>query len=178
MRKAVRGLIDRVEADSGEQREEAILQLAMLLEKCSSFHDEKSFYQSVLEPELLQIQLNESEKEELVDDLSALAKRSQPDTSLVWAISKADGPICLSRLIGLLDRHQPVLSQEATWQALTGINRWLSGRKDDPLLQQMLSPANVTALATILNDLNGRDTRIRVLAQRIKGKLSTHLIEP
>lgn len=173
MREALRQILGLVETENVEQREEAILQLAMLLEKCSVFHDKKDFYESILDHGLLQIELDESEKEELINHLFSMVKRSQDNSSLVWALGKGDVPTVMSRLIQLFDNHQVLLSGEARRQALTAINRLLSGDTGDPLLLKMKSVAIESDLKSILRDFGHRDTRSRVLAQRIIGKLES-----
>lgn len=171
MREALRQLVHRMERDNIEEREEAILQLAMLLEKCSVFHDEKVFYESILEPELLSIDLDESEKEELIDELFTLIQRVQPNSSLIWALGKGDVPLGMSRLIELLHHHRMVLSDEAKLQALTVINKWLSGDAADPLLQKMSAPARGSDLKDVLKEFEQHDVRMRVLVRRVTGKL-------
>lgn len=171
MREALGQLLRRMEYDNAEEREEAILQVAMLLERCSVFSDGRDFYESILEPELLSIDLDESEKEELIDELFTLIKRVQPNSSIVWALGKGDVPLGMSRLIELLQDRQMVLSDEATRQALRGINKWLSGDAEDPLLQKMKSIASASDLKGVLKEFEQDDVRIRVLVRRTTGKL-------
>src|SRR5437588_1267247 len=81
--------LDKLSSPIGDVHGYAAFQLAMLLEKNSRPSDEEGFYESVLPPELLALELSERDQEEI---LTEIAKRTHPadvTASFLWAVGKS-----------------------------------------------------------------------------------------
>lgn len=139
MNDALRHMFNEATSNNLEVREEAILQIAMLLERHSPLRDTPSFYQSIQCAELANVQLDSLQQQEVIDELYALILSTKTNSSMIWALSKVKSPTVLGYLVDLVCNHQHRLADDAKQQALVAVNRFLSVSEDDPMYMQTRS---------------------------------------
>lgn len=71
MNEALRHIFNEAVSDNPEVREEAILQIGLLLERHSPLRDTPTFYQSMQSAELANVQLDSLQEQEVIEELYA-----------------------------------------------------------------------------------------------------------
>ncbi len=171
MNEAVRQLFDEAASENAEAREEAILQIAMLLERHSPLKDSTSFYQSIQHPELANVKLDASEQQQIIDMLFTLVLSATNNASMVWALGKVKSPSVLGYLVDLVCSHNHRLSDDAKHQALVALNRFLSVDQDDPIYPQIRLLATNTDFRRALEEIAVVGQRPKLLVHRILGRM-------
>ena len=146
-------LLATATSQPGDMSSHALLQLAMLLEKSSRPSDEEGFYESILPPEALALELNEQEQTEI---LREIAKQQQPPdvaASFLWAVGKSSPNVGLPVLLGFVKDHSEILrDSNVGYQAVIALDNFLgdpqSGGLDEPatrVLQAFLEEASASS---------------------------------
>jgi hypothetical protein len=124
----VRVLLDTVRSAGADvnERRNAIPDLALLLEKHSHRADEEKNYKELLRPNLLEIQLDEADKTEIVDALSRQLEQEPVEggitRQLFWALKKADNhqaTVAFRAVIGCIS--QKPLEDADVWQGILSL---------------------------------------------------------
>jgi hypothetical protein len=132
---------------------EAILQLALILERSTFTISSDSTYILNLPPHLLNIILMPDDQREIIDDisqriLSGASNRSQ----LFWVIGKAPR-VALVPLITLLEAHSQTFDEETAWQALIALENCLELDDDGNLRTDSLRLINKANLRPIIQQM-------------------------
>jgi hypothetical protein len=131
-------ILDKLSSPISDVHGHAAFQLAMLLEKSSRPSDEEGFYESVLPPELLAMELSEREQEEI---LTEIAKKTYPPdvtTSFLWAVGKSSPRAGLPVLLRFLSEHSDLVDDaNASYQAVIALENCLDHDKGEsaPLVE-------------------------------------------
>jgi hypothetical protein len=132
IKKLLAETLAKLSSPIGDVRGHAVFQLAMLLEKSSRPSDEEGFYESVLPPELLAIELSEREQEEI---LAEMAKESYPadvTSSFLWAVGKSSPRVGLPVLLRFLGEHSDLGEDaNASYQAVIALDNCLDHDKSE-----------------------------------------------
>lgn len=172
MKSVLNELLERAKCENKEVREEAILQIAMLLEKNSICPDQPSFYETVLSDHLLSISLDESEQQEMIAELGNLILSEKMTASMLWALGKTTSRTALVPLLTWLRNHNRSLDEEAIWQALIALDNFLGLKVDGTLdcqVADMIRDYNLTsALQRILETDN---PRLKKLGQKLLNRI-------
>jgi hypothetical protein len=171
MNDALRHIFDEATSDDPEVREDAILQIAMLLERHSPLKDRPSFYQSIQNAELATIELDASEQLEVIDMLHALILSTKTNSSMIWALGKVKSPTVLGYLVDLVCDHHQRLDDDARQQALVAMNRFLSVGEDDPIYPQAKSLVRNSDFRRALEEIAVGGQRLKLLVHRILARL-------
>jgi len=126
MAEVLSNLLDRITSREDEIRQEAVFQLALLLERSQEgVSSEDSYYVSNLPPELL-IRLDEQQQAEVVRVLSnAIVLEKTGRASLFWLIGKVSPPIGITSLLGLIVTNWKNYDEETIYQALIAIENYM-----------------------------------------------------
>lgn len=123
MNNFLKNLLTAVITRTGDESSHALLQLAMLLEKSSRPSDEEGFYESILPPEAIALELDEHEQEEI---LSAIARRQHPPdlaASFPWALGKSSPKAGLPVLLDFFSDHSDIMSDpDVRYQAMIALD--------------------------------------------------------
>jgi len=168
----LREVMDRVVSEDLKVREDAILSLAMLLEKHSTLNSGQSFYESVLPTPLCNLTLDKAEQQEIVDWLGGLVNSDKRTSSMIWALTKSASAVALEYLLSLICSQGDGLDEDAAWQALIGIDNYLSLDKNGNLYHQaILMIHNYNFLPSLQRIASTSDPHLKELAKRMIEKL-------
>jgi hypothetical protein len=125
-------ILDKLSSPIGYVHEYASFQLAMLMEKNSRPSDEEGFYESVLPPELLAIELSEREQEEILTEIAKKTYPADVTTSFLWAVGKSSPRAGLPVLLRFLSEHSDLVDDaNASYQAVIALENCLDHDKDE-----------------------------------------------
>lgn len=163
-------ILSKTTSDDLATRQEAILELALLIEKHSPRRDKQSYYESMLPPELLNMSLTEDEQTELVHEVGRIVLSDNVTGSLVWALSKSSSLDALEYLLGYVCGEPSPNDEHGIWQALLRIHIFLY--QDHPLHNQVLDLGQRYNLQKVLEQIEkhcGEDVRktIQGIRQRL-----------
>jgi hypothetical protein len=104
-------------SESLKARENAFLQLGLLLEKTSSASSGKKFYAGILDPSLLKIQLTGAEKHSIIDQIGKMINSdAEKDLEIISAAIASLGSSrdagALEYLLAFFERHASMLNHE------------------------------------------------------------------
>lgn len=136
---ALNALIARTSDKDFDEREHAIFQLALILER-SNLRDSSApdIYSSNLDRHLIKLVLSETEQREVVDVLARLTITQQENRpSCYWAMGKARGVVLLPTLLVLLRAQGAQMDDESAYQAVIALQNCLSEGLSLPLVQHL-----------------------------------------
>jgi len=170
----LREVLSRTTSNDSKEREQATLQLAFVLERCSPDQQSERYYESLLPAEILAIRLDAEEEAELVTEIGRIVTSGNVTPRMVWVLSKSKSLTALESLLVLLGEERlHNLDKDSVWEALLGIDVFLSPSQDTALREQASNLATrhnlKHALQQILNDC---DDEIRSVAQRITSRIT------
>ena len=169
MDRAINQIIEQINSEDFVAKEEAILQIAMLLEKNSLWKTKLDFYNSILVPELTELSLNESQKTEIIKSLSKLLFSEKLTSSLIWAVGKADCCLSIDSLLALFCKSELVLDEECCWQLLTSIDNFLSLSTAVPLSKYVVILLAKYDFSTFLRKADfSKSTKLQKLKKTIQ----------
>src|SRR5262245_55073193 len=99
MKAEIKDLFERTKNYDESIREEAVLQLGLLLEKHSRAADTLDYYKTILVPHLLSMVLDEEEQKEIIAELSYLIRTEKILPSMLAALGR---PTMIDTLYPLL----------------------------------------------------------------------------
>jgi hypothetical protein len=123
MKPEIKDLFERAENDDESIREEAALQIAMLLEKNSRIADKLDFYKNILDPQLLSLILDTEEQKEIIAELSKLIRTEKMVPAMLWALSKPTMIDTLPPLLNWLREYSHQAEEDAINQAIGAIDK-------------------------------------------------------
>ena len=168
MNPALDKLLEQTKSENKEVQEEAILAIAMLLEKHSTRADKPSFYKEILPGHLLSITLSEYEQQELIAKLSTLIMSEKMTPSMIWALGKTTLNAALMSLLVLLNDRSCQFDEEATWQLLVAIDNALIIRNNgmlDPQVRSLIRCSNPTPSLRMIAEKG--NPRLKKIAQNL-----------
>lgn len=170
----LREVLSRTTSNDSKEREEATLQLAFVLERCSPGRESESYYESLLPPEILAIRLTAEEEKELVTEIGRMVTSGNVTPRLVWVLSKSKSLTALESLLVLIGEDRLYnLDKDSIWEALLGIDVFLSPSQDAALHEQASNLATRHNLKQSLQQiLQVCDDETRSVAQRIQARIS------
>jgi hypothetical protein len=175
MEPLVRALLEQAASQNSAEQTEAILQLALLLEK-SAMGDKTLGSELAIQPQLQSLSLTGDDVQEIVASLGRLIESEQRSSDMLWALGKARVHDAAITLLEFLKNHCEKLEGDMAWQALIALDNWLVIGEDgriNPQLLAIIRERNPTScLAKIIKEGN---PDLSMLAQRISGKLHDKL---
>jgi hypothetical protein len=179
MHERLEQLLARLHVGDDHVSNDAIVELAMLLEKRSLMNPEDRSYEGVISPELLTLELSEADLETSIDTLVGLLDVESVRPMAIWALGKTSVPSVLVRLLRYLHNRLCRMDEYTVRQALIAVEDLLghvAERPCTPVIQGALiqyDPRPWLARFTFSTDLD-----LRVLAKRLSEKVSALLGDP
>lgn len=168
----LRDILAKTTAEDLKTRQEAILELALLIEKHSPSRDKQTYYEAMLSPELLKVVLSEDEQKELVHEIGQIVLSDKVTGSLVWALSKSHSLDALEYLLAFLSREPPPTEGHAIRQAVLATEVFLSVYQDHPLHDHVFGLARNHRLKDVLEQIAGHcEEDVKKIIQSIKQRL-------
>lgn len=147
MNPLVEGLLQEATSQEAKIRDEAQLQIAMLLERHSPLANSPLFYEDLVPGDLLSLILTEVELNELLTRVCRLVMvRQLPPGILSWGLRTDAIGTVLETLLHFVYAYGNELDEKTTREVLTGIDRCLAP-VDQPLrasLSYLISSNNPT----------------------------------
>lgn len=147
MNPLVEGLLQKATSQEAKIRDDARLQIAMLLEKHSPLANSPLFYEDLIPRDLLSLILTEVELNELLTCVCSLVMiRELPPGILSWGLRTDALSTVLDTLLHFVYAYGNELDEKTTREVLTGIDRCLAP-VDQPLrasLSYLISSNNPT----------------------------------
>lgn len=130
--------LDLLDSEDETVQGEAILQLAMLLEKSNHVRDESGNVHwedkgEILSPNLRDIYLDNGEQRVIVSRLTTLINSSKRNPSMLWALGKASPAIGIEPLLEILKKHSEEFDEDTAYQAILALGRFLPTWRRRPL---------------------------------------------
>lgn len=172
MNLALDTLLGELTSANRKRRDEAILCLAMLLEKNSSRPDQQSNYELILPANLHSLNVSLEDQLAVIEGIGNLLESEGMSPSMLWALGKTTNCAALLPLLKFINRHFQEAGDEAIWQALAAIENFLvvddNGQLNEEVLDSLNSAPPVQSLTEIAQR---RNPDIATLAQRVIAKL-------
>lgn len=161
-------------SDDEEAQREAVLQIAMLLEKHSAVADKPSFYEGIMPPPIRQIALYKNDERELLAGLGGLLESDRRIPDILWALGKSNDPDAFSIVVKFLRKSCDDLDAEFAWQALAALENFLTFDEAGRLNKDVVDILTANDPTFCVNKLSKEgDPDIKEIAQRIVRKIST-----
>lgn len=139
-------VLEALTLDKQPLREEAILQIAMILERHSEAPNGNAFYERVLQEELKGLQLSHEDQLYIANYLGDLIQNGKGGFDVIWALGKAKREIAFPLVVSSLGSQSEGFDEEFIWEALNALNKFVVVSNDDIDLeaqQQLLSVNHV-----------------------------------
>lgn len=168
----LREVISDTTSDDPEIREEATLQLALVIERNLPGREFESYHETLLSPDLLGIRLNEEEQKELVAEIGRIVTSDKVTPRMVWVLAKCTSLSALEYLLVLVCNENVIPDKHSVWEALLGIELFLSPSQDSDMRRRALSRAQKYDFQRALQRIaRSSDEETRELAQRILDRM-------
>jgi hypothetical protein len=165
-------LLKDISSADQKVQDEAVLNLALLLEKHSSRPDSQSNYELVLPAYLHLVILSEDDQKKIIDVLSGLLRSEKLSPRMLWALGKTTLREALPPLLKFIYYHADEVDDATVWQALASIENFLvfreDGRLDNQVLSALIANNPIQPLARIAKRGN---SDLKSITQRIMSKL-------
>jgi hypothetical protein len=153
-------------------REEAVRQIALLLEKHAACPDQLSFYESVMLPDLVPIVLSKDEQEEMLAHLADMTRHGKATPGILWALGKATPQSGLPPVLILLRDHRDTVDDTTVWQALMVLGNFLGADPNAALAPEITSLLHdYNAGASLQGIIDTRSPRHGSLAQQLLDRM-------
>jgi hypothetical protein len=174
MDSSLTALVENIVSRTSEKQDEALTQLAMLLEKNTNPCNIADFYESMLPEELLHIEMSSEDQRELLREVA----RNVPDapqvaSQFMWAIGKAREQVALEALDQSLGRHPEwIESPEVVYQALIALDNCLDEEqgKMSAEVKRMLNSESIIKL--VKHAIVSKDDRLSDHGNRLADKIT------
>ena len=173
MQDAIRDLLALISGDDLEKAQDAIGNIALILERSTFLSYNEDSYTALLPERFCSITLSRKEQREIVDYLTNEIKKGHPsEGSLFWAISKA-AVTGTESVPKLLKDHGERFDEATILQALFAYDKYIWAL--DGLLLEVKSEIQETNIRAFLQKmLLADDIRIPELAQRLLENLEKY----
>jgi|GEM_PF-6185205 len=172
MNSIVGEIIKSLSSESLDEKEEATLAIALLLEKHSPLRNEEIFYQNNLPQTLSLIALSQREIEEIIEEIGKLLLIGKITPSLVWAISKSQQISSFKILLAVLKQHYE--NEDILWQGLIGIETSISVNNNKSAISQIRKLLKEPENAYVIKKTTESNSiRLRQLAERIEKQITS-----
>jgi hypothetical protein len=186
MKVEIKDLFERAKNDNESIREEAVLQIGMLLEKHSRAADKLDYYKSIMEPQLLLLSLDEEEQKEIIAELSHLIRTEKALPSMLTALGRPTMIDTLHPLLAWLRDYGHQAEEEFIGQAILAIENYrflnMGGNKiyQHPEEAEIFRQNNpIPILQIIANRKPEREAfRVPKLAQQLLDRIQRELYPP
>lgn len=118
-------LFKQIESRDQMARRNAIVELAMMLEKNTVIGRTSSAKDFV--PPIKEISLDKQEQQEIVNNITHFLNRDLQEPSLIWALGKAHVEMGLKPLLKYVNQCGSVFDEEVQRQTVSVLNNYLSG---------------------------------------------------
>ena len=145
----MKALLQQANSDNRDERSEAILQIALLLEKHGPGADRDEVYQRILPEHLWSVSLTSADQAALIETLISLIHSSKMTPDMLWALGKTNAITAFIAVITWL-RNQSTFTEDATWQALIVVDNFFFLYRDehgqvDPVIIQIAQDMGMAA---------------------------------
>ena len=124
MRPAIAALLERLQSTSASKND-AILPLALLLERSTRWGNTDATHESELPRELLDNALSDAEHSEIVHTLGRAILHEPENGSLYWALGKAKWEEGMGVLLRTLATRGDEIGEEPAYQAIIALENFL-----------------------------------------------------
>jgi hypothetical protein len=125
MNPIVEDILEQATSSDPIIQREAVLQLALLLEKHSIRPDSKNNYEMLLPPEVNSLVLAEKDLDSIVTFLGKLIMSEKMIPDMIWALGKCTTQTSLKYLLKFFDEQCNNMDQSTMWQVLIAIDNFL-----------------------------------------------------
>lgn len=172
MNAEVTNLLQKAVSENKDEQNEAVLQIAMLLEKSSQGIDPHYRYEDVMSKNLLNVSLSVEEQSALIQTLGSLLNSSKMTASVLWALSKSSSLVAFEILLSWL-RRQSVFTAETSWQALIAIDNFTTQNEVGKLKPAIDTIAdNHDVIGTLQKILTLDTPKVQLLAEKLLLRLA------
>lgn len=145
----IKNLCRQASSANAAERAEAILQIALLLEKHGPGADRDEFYQSILPEHLWAVSLTAADQAALIQTLISLIHSSKMTPDMLWALGKTNAMTAFIAVLTWL-RKQSTFTEDATWQALIVLDNFFFVNRNergqvDPVIIQVAQDLGMAA---------------------------------
>ncbi len=169
-------LLERIKSADKNQRDDAIVEMATILEKNSVQGEITS--KKDIEPLYPDVSLDVHERRNIVQKIAELIEAGLREPSMYWILSKSSADVALKPLLHLIRRFGDTYDDSTRWQVLVALDNYLTGpniapsdwRKDElqkmpgllSLLEKWHNSTDDTSMKEIASQLI---TRVQELSQ-------------
>ncbi len=172
MNPEVKKLLQKAVSENKDEQNEAVLQIAMLLEKGSQGIDPHYRYEDIMPKTLLNVSLSVDEQSELIQMLESLLNSSKMTPSVLWALGKSSSLVAFEILLSWLHR-QSVFTTETSWQALIAIDNFTTQSEVGKLKPEIMSIADKHEVIGTLQKIFTLGTpKVQLLAEKLLLRLA------
>ena len=130
MKSQVKTLQHQASSNNKDERSEAILQIALLLEKHGPGAERDEFYQRILPEHLWTVSLTAADQAALIQTLISLIHLPDMTPDMLWALGKTNAITAFIAVLTWL-RNQSTFTEDATWQALIVLDNFFFLYRDE-----------------------------------------------
>lgn len=186
MQAEIKDLFKRAQDDNKDIREEAVLQIGMLLEKHSRAADKLDFYKSIMEAQLLPLRLDEEEQKEIIAGLSKLIRTEKILPSMLCALGRPTMIDVLPILLTWLIEYGHKAEENVVGQAIMAIENYrflnMGGSKiyEHPEEAEIFRQNNPIPILQIIVDrkLEREALQVSKQAQKLLERIQRELYPP
>lgn len=178
MRDTLAALCEQLRAEAAQTRREAVLQLAMLLERRSDGNTgttdspADTFYRSIMAPHLHDIRPTPSEQMKIIAILAHEAATSADAPDMLWAVGKADPALGLGPLLRVLTIAGERFDEVTAYQATIALDNLLITTPNGALAPAVAMLIRATNLRALLQRwASGHDARLAEQARGVAAKI-------
>ena len=139
---ALENLLKELTSGNKKRRDEAVLCLAMLLEKHSSRPDKQSNYELILPASLHSLSLSSEDQQAIIERLGDLIESKEMLPSMLWALGKTTNSAAVLPLLRFINQHFQEADDDAIWQALIAIENFLVFDSNNQLRDEVVDYLN------------------------------------
>ena len=184
MKPEIASLLDQQRSEDNSIREDAILKIAMLLEKNFLLPDTsdpgtRETWRSILDESLLALRLDGTDLSEIVGDFSRQLQAGSASPSLFWALAKGGSLEALPPILVWMQGHVELADEETIRQALFSVeNLVLAALRGNRLDEARSILARHNARPLLDRTSTRNQHRLGVIAGRILAKASPTAPQP
>lgn len=117
MNKILENLLETIRSGDSVSQNKAITQLSDLLDKSNKRYYPAVDFSDFLSPELLALEIPESEQKDIVEAISKIIMTQPNNESLYWLIGKATPRAAIESLLMLLNTYGENFNETTAYQA-------------------------------------------------------------
>jgi hypothetical protein len=175
MNQMLEELLDAATSSEPHTREEAVLQLSLLLERSNTVEGPDSAYAGLLLPGLMHLRLTEEEQRDVVECLRSLSNSPKSSPSILAALGKASPKVGIEPLLSLIKEGSAEFDSETAYQAVIALDNFLVRDGDGQFIPEVAHQLRECSPATFLERMSrAGDPRLARHAHRVLDIIRSH----